>query len=338
MGSPVEYLVNLDQDENIGEFRTRVHSQSPNTLPGTDPTQVSVWRTEGKMTLLTQMNEWKEVLGKVDIEDRNTFKSVPEDYITKNVKLSKGQILLLWVKFGASHIFTVPENFSDNLVDKSVHEGATIDDELKDVVPELKEYTRMSEPLYSIEFTKMVVGYISVLGTPGKPPSQGAKSGQYRKSQGDVNQMIFDGRRGSDSKITAIAPPIQIFHPIFDEFLSEAKTTEPTSKDLTSVYKLMCTLSEVFREEDSYRNTLRDKLGSFLNATIEATPNPDKSKPDGVIMINGTGTPCVFMEWKREIGEGGSDPSYQVGLSMKRSWIHPSVGYNCICLDPTYNF
>ena len=45
------------------------------------------------MTLLMDLKDgWKEVLKKVDIEDRNTFKSVPEDYITKNVKLSTGHV------------------------------------------------------------------------------------------------------------------------------------------------------------------------------------------------------------------------------------------------------
>ena len=155
IGTPTEYHVELD-DENINRFKTRILSFLKNILQKTDPAQISVWRTEGKMTLLMDLKDgWKEVLKKVDIEDRNTFKSVPEDYIMKNVKLSTGQILLLWVN-GMSRIFTVPETFSDNLVDRVVHQGATIDDELEDVVPELKEYMRMSEPLYSIELTKIV--------------------------------------------------------------------------------------------------------------------------------------------------------------------------------------
>ena len=189
IGMPTEYHVKLD-DENINRFKTRILSFLKNILQKTDPTQISVWRTEGEMTLLMDLKDgWKEVLKKVNIEDRNTFKSVPKDYIMKNIKLSTGQILLLWVN-GMSRIFTVPETFSDNLVDGVVHQGATIDDELEDVVPELKEYTHMSEPLYSIEFTKMVVGYLNILKTPGPSPSHAAKSPQYHKSQGNINQMI----------------------------------------------------------------------------------------------------------------------------------------------------
>jgi hypothetical protein len=142
------------------------------------------------------------------------------------------------------HIFllSLKETFSDNLVDKVVLRGATIDDELEDVVPELKEYMHISESLYSIEFTKMVVGYLNVLKTPGPPPSQASKLAQYYKSQGDINQMIFNGQRGQDSNFSTIALSIQMFHPIFDEFLSEAKTAKPTHEDLSTVYKFMCSL------------------------------------------------------------------------------------------------
>src|SRR5258708_20017517 len=193
IGMPTEYHVKLD-DENINRFKTRILSFSKNILQKTDPTQISVWRTEDKMTLLMDLKDgWKEVLKKVDIEDRNTFKSVSEDYIMKNVKLSTGQILLLWVN-GMSCIFTVPETFSDNLVDGVVHQSATIDDELEDVVLQLKQYTFISQPLYSIEFTKMVIGYLNILKTPGPSPSHAAKSPQYRKSQGNINQTISTKR------------------------------------------------------------------------------------------------------------------------------------------------
>ena len=41
----------------------------------------------------------------------------------------------------------------------------------------------------------------------------------------------------------------------------------------------------------------------------------------------------LILELKRELGEGGCDPTTQAGLSMKRSWIEPSVGYNRLRLD-----
>jgi hypothetical protein len=113
IGLSTEYFPNpeLDDgiDENINRFKTRVLASLRNILQKTDAAQISVWRTEGEMTLLMDLEDrWKEVLEKVDIEDRNTCRSVPGDYKVKNVKLSKGQILLLWVN-GMSHIFTVPK-------------------------------------------------------------------------------------------------------------------------------------------------------------------------------------------------------------------------------------
>src|SRR5712692_6157217 len=98
IGTPTEYHVELD-DENINRFKTRILSFLKNILQKTDPAQISVWRTEGEMTLLMDLKDgWKEVLKNVDSENRNTFKSGPEVFITKNVTLSAGQILLLWVK------------------------------------------------------------------------------------------------------------------------------------------------------------------------------------------------------------------------------------------------
>jgi hypothetical protein len=64
-------------------------------------------------------------------------------------------------------------------------------------------------------------------------------------------------------------------------------------------------------------------------ATFYEERNPDNSKPDGVITVDldDYRIPIVFVEVKREVGEGGCDPSAQVSLSMRRSWIHSSVSY-----------
>jgi hypothetical protein len=182
------------------------------------------------------------------------------------------------------------------------------------------------------------LGYRNTVLTLGKPPSEGAKSTEYRKSQGDVARAIYDGRRGPDGKISTIAPPIQIFHPIFDDFTRfvNCPDDQPTVKDLKSVHDLMSYASVVRQSEDRYGEGLRHRLGHILDAPVHEDRNPDNTKPDGVIKVKlgDIHVPYVFLELKREIGEGGCDPTSQVSLSMRRSWIHASVGYNRNYLEP----
>jgi len=101
------------------------------------------------------------------------------------------------------------------------------------------------------------------------------------------------------------------------------------------VRALMYELSDICLPEDRYSERLWRNLGEVLNADIEEEANPDKSKPDGVIMVDGGSIqiPCVFLEMKREIGEGGCDPSSQGGLSMRQSWIHREVSYERVDVD-----
>jgi hypothetical protein len=114
--------------------------------------------------------------------------------------------------------------------------------------------------------------------------------------------------------------------------LVNSPDVQPTVSDLEQVYDLMESVSTVFKSEDEYGDILRSKLGKILGTTIYQEPNPDRSKPDGVVMANldDSSIPFVFLELKREVGEGGSDPTIQASLSMRRSWIHSSVSYHCV--------
>jgi hypothetical protein len=186
---------------------------------------------------------------------------------------------------------------------------------------------------------RVLLGFEKVLGTRGKSPSKGAKSDEYYKIQGDASLVIYDGRRGRNP---TIAPPIQIYHPIFDEFtgLVNNPDVQPTVEDLDNVYELMHTLSCINRQEDDIRRKAHENIGHILGTPILEVQNPDNTRPDGVIMVElgKTSIPYVFLELKREIGEGGCDPTSQASLSMKCSWVHKEVGYNRIYFDPAFDF
>jgi hypothetical protein len=158
-------------------------------------------------------------------------------------------------------------------------------------------------------------------------PSEGAKSTGYCKIQGDNAQAIYDGRRAPTGPST-IAPPIQIFHPIFGDFIhlvSDPKF-QPTVDDIKDVQELMYYASEVGRIKEGQRgfNTgLRKHLRRILQAEVHVEKNDDMTEADGVITLQIGDDRIMFMilELKRELGEGGCDLTTQAGLSMKRSWI-----------------
>ena len=166
-------------------------------------------------------------------------------------------------------------------------------------------------------------------------PSEGAKSSGYRKIQGDDAQAIYDGRRPPKGLVSTIGPPIQIFHPIFDDFmhLVHDPNLQPTVDDLKIVQELMYFASEVGRMEDrhnGHNEGLRKRLRHILEVEVHEEPNLNGTKPDGVVtlQIGDARIAFLILELKRELGEGGCDPTTQGGLSMKRSWIDPTVSHN----------
>jgi len=44
-----------------------------------------------------------------------------------------------------------------------------------------------------------------------------------------------------------------------------------------------------------------------------------------MFVVNRFRIPLSYMEFKKELADGASDPSTQAGLSMKRGWIQQAV-------------
>ncbi|KAF8162555.1 hypothetical protein B0H34DRAFT_651171 [Crassisporium funariophilum] len=90
---------------------------------------------------------------------------------------------------------------------------------------------------------------------------------------------------------------------------------------------------------DGHNEGLRKRLRHILRAEVHEEPNSDGTRPDGVItlQIGDTRIAYFILELKRELGEGGCDPTTQGGLSMKHSWIDPTrraIREKCCC--PTF--
>ena len=180
------------------------------------------------------------------------------------------------------------------------------------------------------QFLTPCTGYVTILSTKGLTPSQGAKSTEYPAVQADPYTAIHDGRYPPKPLFPTIAPPLEIFHPVFAGFLHliRDENTQPTDQDLKYVRELLSYAAMVGSVMEVPRNAeIRKRLTRILQLPVHEEPNTDKTSADGVHMITvgDVPIPLLIVELKRELGDGGCDPTTQAGIAMRRSWIQQDV-------------
>lgn len=148
--------------------------------------------------------------------------------------------------------------------------------------------------------------------------------------------LIHDGRYGFQNSLPVVAPPIQIFHPIFERFtqLLGDPLFQPEIEDLLKTRNLMHLLSSIGDQESARNCSILNHLSEMLEIGEFEISNQDTSKPDGIsaIRVDGVYIPLFLLELQEEFGEGGCDPSTQAGLSMRRSWIQHDVGLTLVTI------
>lgn len=152
-----------------------------------------------------------------------------------------------------------------------------------DVVTELPEVQRaLSSLVLFKDFFDITTGYRKIVSTPGHAPSDAAKG--YFYGQASLNEAIHDGRHPPNPPF---APPIQIFHPVFNLFvhLVDDPSVQPTNKDLKLTQEFMHLLSVIDRSELKRNAEMRTKLTEILGLDVHAKPKADKSSADGVHMF-----------------------------------------------------
>ena len=157
-------------------------------------------------------------------------------------------------------------------------------------------------------------------------PSKSAEPENYTKSQ--LAYSIYDGRYDVKKVRTSVAPPVQLFHPAFAHFLDDSKSDRaPPDEIIRKTVAYMKAASAIYPSEAQRQNKLKPILGEILEVTIQSIMNEDKTIPDGI--VEGGENLMLFLvflkEEKNEIGEGGSDPSTQAGLSVSRCWAQSRV-------------
>ncbi|KAI9437469.1 hypothetical protein H4582DRAFT_278628 [Lactarius indigo] len=299
----------ISDRDTIDTLKKKIKEKWQNRLANVDAAELTVWKTKGAMAINESTFEnLAEILGDINVDDKDTIEKLSPSQRVANLGLSDGGTLLVQLP--------VTTNAGNNDSEAM---------EVMDTLPKLKEYDR---------YNKIVV-------TPGLLPSDGAKSAGYRKIQATDALAIYDGRMVPDSPLSTFSPPVQIFHPIFNDFIRSVNDSkvQPTTDDLKHVYKFMSIVSDISGSEKDYSNRLLPQLRLILNADVHEERSPDGTRPDGVItlQLGNSRIAYFFLDLKREIGEGGCDPNTQVSLSMRRFWIDESkrnIRDRCCC--PTF--
>jgi hypothetical protein len=122
--------------------------------------------------------------------------------------------------------------------------------------------------LYHFSFN-IATGYQKIVSTPGKSPSAGAKSKDYAEGQALEDQAIHDGRLPPNPKFFTVAPPVQIYHPIFDQFTQLLNDPfQPTNNDIKQAQDLMHSLSYIGTKEIPRNAMMRHKLRGILEVDV----------------------------------------------------------------------
>jgi hypothetical protein len=134
-----------------------------------------------------------------------------------------------------------------------------------------------------------------------------------------------------------------LFNPVFGHFLDDLSSDCPVPADTAkATISYMKAASAIYGDEDARKRALEPILRHILRADITTVVNMDKTSPDGVVVVPFTGefhevVALLINEYKNEFGDGGCDPSTQVGLSVVRFWAQievykrPSSFFLCQC-------
>ncbi|PBK86629.1 hypothetical protein ARMGADRAFT_1035486 [Armillaria gallica] len=150
---------------------------------------------------------------------------------------------------------------------------------------------------------------------------------------------VLDGRYNAAKDQQTIAPPIELFHPVFAQFCAKLADTEMVIPEdiIRDTASLMHSSSVIHiskqpRTQESH--TLLSKIlkQSFLHPTDLYHPSADIAL-GGNTAVDETAA-VVIAEEMSELGAGGSEPSVQGFFSSIKFWVdatHQKIREGCCC-------
>ncbi|KAK0242163.1 hypothetical protein EDD85DRAFT_278209 [Armillaria nabsnona] len=153
-------------------------------------------------------------------------------------------------------------------------------------------------------------------------PSSNSRPSNYIRNQAS-DTAILDGRYDPANSTPTVAPPIQLYHPVFADFLGAMDDTSDLPEDLVvETGKLMRSASGIAVLESSRSLPSRTHMSNILGFSLSQSINLDKTS---AILHIRTSPPVqtailATVEEKSELGSGG-DVTTQGGCSYTAFWL-----------------
>ncbi|KAF8316230.1 uncharacterized protein EI90DRAFT_3173059 [Cantharellus anzutake] len=152
---------------------------------------------------------------------------------------------------------------------------------------------------------------------------------------------LWDCRYAAETPKPTVAIAIQLYHPAFAFFSSKAFDPgfEVPPELESQTYNLLVKSAAIYRSEEERRLKIKPILGKIIGRSLLAVRNDDFTAPDGSVMGSHPGPASYILvnEGKKEIGDGGSDPSTQAAFSFLRRYQQEEaqdIAQRCCC--PTF--
>lgn len=178
------------------------------------------------------------------------------------------------------------------------------------------------------DYKKFVAGAIK-----GKSPSVNAQSKFYFAHQGQ-KFPILDGRYNAAEYQQTIAPPIELFHPVFAQFRAKLADTEMIVPDdiVRDTASLLRSSSAIEVSEQPRTQQSRTLLSKILKQSFLQAVNLDRTSADHIALCGDTTVDemaaVAIVEETSELGTGGSEPSVQGSFSYIKFWVDETVGFS----------
>ncbi|KAK0196839.1 hypothetical protein F5146DRAFT_18803 [Armillaria mellea] len=178
---------------------------------------------------------------------------------------------------------------------------------------------------YLLSLTQINQGYKRTIKAARDTPSSNSHYNNYIKNQAS-DAAILDGRYDPANSIPTVAPPIQLYHPVFADFLDAMGDTSDLPENLVvETGELMRSTSRIAVLERNRSLPSRMHLSKILGFPLSQVVNLNKTSADHVILHQRRSPPIqsallAVVEEKSELGSGG-DVTTQGGCSYLDFWL-----------------
>lgn len=133
--------------------------------------------------------------------------------------------------------------------------------------------------------------------------------------------QVYARRPCRSPALLTIAPPVQVFHPVFQEFLDgiDDPALEPDEEVVSAISELMLATMEIHPSGYDAFGELRPLFAKLLGGYVGEVMSNEERTPVGMRFkqLPGCIIPLVCVEYERTFGEGRCDPSTRAAYSVR---------------------